>query len=90
MSSLIKFSVDTFGLTSRISLDKEKRAILLLGFDGTELMKRYNVIKVSTMYFMMESKSSCGKGSYLAGKDDNYKFQHYGINSISESRLGAS
>ncbi|HGF5374080.1 TPA: phosphatidylserine/phosphatidylglycerophosphate/cardiolipin synthase family protein, partial [Escherichia coli] len=85
MDHVIKMSVDTFGLTSRISLDKEKRAILFTQWIMKQTNKNGMTIAELLNYVLYDGKQELmWERIYLAGKDDNYKFQHYGINSISE------
>lgn len=85
MDHVIKMSVDTFGLTSRISLDKEKRAILFTQWIMKQTNKNGMTIAELLNYVLYDGKPELmWERIYLAGKDDNYKFQHYGINSISE------
>lgn len=85
MDHVIKMSAETFGHYAKTSLNKEERAILFTKWLMDQTNQKGMTIAELLNYVLYGGKSSLmWERIYLAGKDEEYKFQHYGINSIAE------
>ncbi|EAB6494330.1 phosphatidylserine/phosphatidylglycerophosphate/cardiolipin synthase family protein [Salmonella enterica subsp. enterica serovar Reading] len=85
MDHVIKMSADIFGHSANTSLNKEKRAVLFTEWIMGKTNQKGMTIAELLNYVLYGGKASLmWERIYQAGKDDEYKFQHYGINSIAE------
>lgn len=85
MDHVIKMSAETLGHSAKTSLNKEERAILFTKWlmDKTN-QKGMNIAELLNYVLYGGKPSLMWERIYRAGKDEEYKFQHYGINSIAE------
>lgn len=85
MDHVIKMSAETFGYSAKTSLNKEERAVLFTKWIMGQTNQKGMTIAELLNYVLYGGKPSLmWERIYLAGKDEEYKFQHYGINSIAE------
>lgn len=85
MDHVIKMSAETFGYSAKTSLNKEERAVLFTKWIMGQTNQKGMTIAELLNYVLYGGKPSLmWERLYLAGKDEEYKFQHYGINSIAE------
>ncbi len=85
MDHVLKMSAETFGHTAKTSLNKEERAVLFTEWIMSKTNQKGMTIAELLNYVLYGGKPSLmWERIYQAGKDDEYKFQHYGINSIAE------
>ncbi len=85
MDHLIKMSTATLGKPGKKSLSRDERLPLF-----TDLLFNSRNNKGQSIFELLDFVLYGGKSEdiweriYLAGKNDDYKFNHYGINSIAE------
>lgn len=85
MDHVIKMSAETFGYSAKTSLNKEERAALFTKWIMGQNNQKGMTIAELLNYVLYGGKPTLmWERIYQAGKDDEYKFQHYGINSIAE------
>ncbi|HDC4521079.1 phospholipase D-like domain-containing protein [Enterobacter kobei] len=82
---VIKMSTETFGLSAQNPINREERAILFTKWIMGQTNQKGMTIAELLNYVLYGGKPSLmWERVYQAGKDEEYKFQHYGINSIAE------
>ncbi|WP_163363280.1 phospholipase D-like domain-containing protein [Enterobacter cloacae] len=85
MDHVIKMSAETFGQPATKSLNKEDRAVLFTKWImGQTNQKGMTIAELLHYVLYGGTPSLMWERIYQAGKDEQYKFQHYGINSIAE------
>lgn len=85
MDHVIKMSAETFGQPATKSLNKEERAVLFTKWIMGQTNKKGMTIAELLNYVLYGGTPSfMWERIYQAGKDEQYKFQHYAINSIAE------
>lgn len=85
MDHVIKMSAETFVQPATKSLNKEDRAVLFTKWImGKTNQKGMTIAELLNYVLYGGTPSFMWERIYQAGKDEQYKFQHYGINSIAE------
>lgn len=85
MDHVIKMSAETFGQPATKSLNREDRAVLFTKWImGQTNQKGMTIAELLNYVLYGGTPSFMWERIYQAGKDEQYKFQHYGINSIAE------